>query len=199
MNISKTLHSRLVVGTGTILIALVGSFAVGAVTADAAVISCPWLATCNGTNNDDHITGSDMGTAMYGYDGHDNMWGMAGSDTINAGDQSDFVQGNPGNDEIFGLYGNDSIDYLAYNGHPGGLYGLNNDDTVRGNDGFDYVSGGEGNDEIYGGDNNDKVWAADCSRDYYGGGQGQNDICWYDPGLDVGDGTCEDPRPTYAC
>jgi len=166
--------------------------------ANAAVITCPWLTTCNGTNNDDHMTGSDMGTYIYGYDGHDNIWGMPGSDTINAGDSADYVEGNPGNDEIFGLYGNDSSDYYAYNAHPAGLYGSNDDDIVRGNDGFDLVVGGYGNDYVFGGDNNDMVQVVDCQRDEYSGGQGPSDECWYDAGIDAGDGTCEIKHPIWA-
>lgn len=191
MNDLKKLTSHLSKRTYVTALVAIGFVIGGVGVADAVVKTCVGGGACNGTNGDDHITGNASSNNISALGGHDNAWGKQGNDTMNGGDSADFIEGNPGHDTIYGYTGNDHPDYLAYNGHRGGLWGGWGNDGMHGNAGFDHVVGEGGSDTLAGGPNNDWVYAFDCERDRFSGGGGPSDICWVDLGIDINNGGCE--------
>ena len=74
---------------------------------------------------DNYLEGTELGEAIYGYEGDDTLLGLGGND---------------------GLYGGDEND---------SLYGGNGDDRLLGGEGNDFLDGGSGIDDMEGGNGND--------------------------------------------
>ena len=94
----------------------------------AADINCDIGVPCNGTPEDDELTGTAGQDVMRGLKGKDTMRGLAGQDTEYGGSGNDILYGGKGNDRLVGGDGNDII--------YGGL-------------GADTIQGGTGDDKIY--------------------------------------------------
>src|SRR6267142_2570319 len=92
-----------------------------------------------------------------GTEGNDNISGGADADTINGFGGNDFLAGNNGDDSIVGGAGNDTI------------YGDGGNDWVEGGAGNDLVSGGGGQDNIvfreFGAANADSIGSFDTNWD----------------------------------
>lgn len=87
------------------------------------------MAWLYGTQNDDTLYGyAGQVNYIFGYGGHDRLFGA---------DQTDYLYGGRGNDFLSGLAGNDY------------LYGDDGDDAFNGGAGVDYYSGGTGIDLAY--------------------------------------------------
>ena len=135
------------------------------------------MATYNGTNGNDNLTGGSGNDTLNGGDGNDVLNGGAGNDTIDGGNGNDTLIGGTGNDKLYGRDGDDSLD------------GGDGDDTLDGGNGRDVLRGGAGNDTLYGGDGEDDLDGGDGNDNLYGGasqdtlrGGAGNDL------LDGGDG-----------
>ena len=101
------------------------------------------MATYNGNNGNNILTGGRETDVINGHGGHDILTGGGGTDIIDGGPGTDFIIGNqgadllaggPDADIIWGGNGNDIID-----GGPG-------DDTIYGGTGEDILFGGPGRD-----------------------------------------------------
>ena len=89
------------------------------------------MATINGTNGNDSLTGGSYADSLTGYDGNDTLTGNGGSDTLNGGTGDDSLSGGAGYDLLYGGAGAD---------------------TLVAGDGYNTVYGGAGNDVWLGGD-----------------------------------------------
>src|SRR3954451_17239476 len=67
------------------------------------------MATFNGTNGNDTITGGADNDVINGLDGNDSLLGGDGSDTVSGGAGNDFLSGNAGTDWVEGGAGNDEV------------------------------------------------------------------------------------------
>jgi Ca2+-binding RTX toxin-like protein len=143
-------------------------------------ITCPTEpdgTTCNGTDADDTLVGSDTAKDL--------MWGLGGDDTVYGEGKSDELHGGTGSDKLYGDWGADQLhDDYDYDGVPsvnvlrGGLgddrlnssgarnmqYGSYGNDTMldgsgqgtlRGGPGRDWMGGNAGDDTLYGGSGSD--------------------------------------------
>ncbi len=174
---------------------------------------------CNGTDDNDKMTGDNGMNSMYGHKNDDSMLGGGspdsmsgdeGNDEISGDDGDDFLygdgityaegndtlNGNAGNDQIYGASGHDVIN----GGDSDDLIdGGNGDDILEGGNGNDVIRGGMGFDSITGGPDNDKIYHSDLnllikpdgSKDKIDCGPGQ-DEAWVNT-MDDGDETlnCE--------
>ena len=86
------------------------------------------MATINGTNGNDTLTGGMNGDTINGGNGDDKLLGAAGADTLNGGNGQDALDGGTGNDVLSGGNGEDILD--------GGA----GDDIVRGDNGDDIAA-----------------------------------------------------------
>lgn len=141
----QTLMKRLSILLAVMALAL--TMAAGV--AYAATITCDG-GDCNGTTEDDTITGS------------------VNRDEIDARAGDDFVNARAGFDRVFGQAGVDE------------LYGGGNGDFVGGGPGRDTVVGGSGEDGMYGADGDDRIDAADGIRDRRVDGGPVFDVCIID-------------------
>lgn len=103
------------------------------------------MATINGTNNNDTLSGGGQDDLINGLDGNDVLDGGNGNDTIN---------GDAGNDQLFGGGGTDTL-----NGSTGNdsLYGGSSSDFLSGGADNDLLNGGSSGDTLSGGDGIDTV------------------------------------------
>src|SRR3954466_4987376 len=67
------------------------------------------MATFNGTNGNDTITGGADADLINGNGGNDSLLGGDGTDTVSGGAGNDFVSGNAGTDWVEGGAGNDEV------------------------------------------------------------------------------------------
>ena len=136
-------------------------------------ISCtPDAFLCEGTTEDDSMSG----TA-----GYDNMNGYVGNDKLNGYGDSDDMNGDAGNDTLNGGPGND---YLGDRAGTNTLNGVTGSDTFFANYGeIAEVSGGRGKDYVYAGDENE--FGGVSAKDTINCGAGHGTVSSYDPGLDV--------------
>src|SRR3954471_16991607 len=67
------------------------------------------MATFNGTEGNDTITGGADADLINGNAGNDSLLGGDGSDTVTGGAGNDFVSGNTGTDWVEGGAGNDEV------------------------------------------------------------------------------------------
>jgi Ca2+-binding RTX toxin-like protein len=100
---------------------------------------------CNGSGDDDTMSGTMGDDEIQGYGGNDIIDGHLGHD---------WMQGNEGDDVIFGSEGNDRI-----SGGPGndGLWGSLGHDLIYGEDGNDMIGGSQDSDSLIGGRGADKI------------------------------------------
>ncbi|MFC4312738.1 Ig-like domain-containing protein [Steroidobacter flavus] len=91
------------------------------------------MATNNGSNGDDIITGTSGADQLNGGAGNDTLYGGDGSDRLNGGSGNDTLDGGSGSDILNGDSGNDILVYrLAENVGTGDLYtGGAGIDTIR--------------------------------------------------------------------
>ncbi|MDH4583202.1 tandem-95 repeat protein, partial [Pseudomonas sp. BN415] len=97
------------------------------------------MATVNGNENDNVLTGTGSADILNGLGGNDTLRGEAGSDLLDGGSGDDQLDGGIGADFLLGGGGNDI------------LLGGAGDDSVSGGDGNDLIDGGAGNDNMAGG------------------------------------------------
>ena len=138
----------------------------------AAVIECPHgVAICNGTDEDDLITGTTDDAVIHGLGGNDYIIGWAlnnfiygddGNDTLIGGNYHDGLYGGNGSDSYDGRDGHDTI-YEDY--HNEGSF-VNNDDIISGGIGHDFIFSGEGSDKINGGPGSDFIKPSPDWRDF---------------------------------
>ena len=74
----------------------------------AAVITCTG-GRCEGTNEDDVITGTDQRDRIFALAGFDDVFAGAGEDELNGGSGGDDLGGDDNNDTYFGGNGNDQL------------------------------------------------------------------------------------------
>jgi Ca2+-binding RTX toxin-like protein len=135
------------------------------------------MATINGTNNNDWLSGTAGADSIFGFNGQDTLKGGGGADRLDGGahwdtaiyaDSSapvtvDLAQGRgyggtAEGDTLFsieGVWGSGYGDTLLGNYLANDLYGLDGDDVLWGGDGGDYIDGGGGNDHLKGGGGDD--------------------------------------------
>jgi hypothetical protein len=147
----------------------------------AAVVQCVAGAPCEGTDQDDQITGTNDTDVVYAYGGNDFVKGYDGHDVL----YGDGEIGNDGNDRLEGGWGNDLLDG---SGGYDRLYGDRGRDTIYAVEnpfmpGIDYVRGGWDSDEIF---------AVDGVKDTIRCDLGVSDDVWYDAQDVIADpGDCE--------
>jgi hypothetical protein len=71
------------------------------------------MATFNGTNYDDIITGGSDGDIISGGKGNDTLSGSHGNDSLSGGDGNDTLSGGKGNDSIFGGKDEDTAVFMS--------------------------------------------------------------------------------------
>jgi Ca2+-binding RTX toxin-like protein len=138
------------------------------------------MATINGTNSNDTLTGFGGADQINGLGGNDSLDGRAGNDRLDGGagnDQANYEsssvrlevdlrtgQARQGSDtdtlisiENIGgttvgdsIIGNDLNNQLLGRGGNDGLFGLGGDDVMFGGDGGDFLNGGAGKDILHG-------------------------------------------------
>jgi Ca2+-binding RTX toxin-like protein len=112
------------------------------------------MATFNGSNGRNNITGTSSADDVYARGGNDTVGAGGGDDTIYGGTGNDSLLGEAGNDIIFGedgadqLFGGDGADTLD---------GGTGNDALNGGVGDDLLIGGAGTDTIVGGEGIDTV------------------------------------------
>ena len=101
------------------------------------------MATYNGNNGNNILTGGRADDVINGHGGHDILTGGGGTDIIDGGPGTDFIIGNQGTDFLGGgpdadiIWGGNGNDVII--GGPG-------DDTIYGRTGDDILFGGPGRD-----------------------------------------------------
>lgn len=195
---------RLTAFVGVLVVGALGSTALVATAADAALVQAP---TCGGTkativSNASTVMGTagrdvivatgSSGQRILSGGGNDLICGSAAVDFVVAGDGDDMIFAGAGNDVVDGGNGNDTIDGGVGNDILSG--GIGNDtlaggagnDTVSGNAGADRVHGGGGSDSLSGNEGDDRI-LGDEGDDRLLGGDG-NDVLNGDGGADRIDG-----------
>lgn len=129
--------------------------------------------------------------------------GTDGNDTIYGTDDTEIIDAKGGSDRVYGRDGNDSLagDSDFFPGEdrfpPGSQTLLDGNDVVLGGPGGDSITGNGGSDVLSGDDGNDAIFAAELSlrpgRDYVFGGRGDDHILQANDGyfdyIDCGEGT----------
>jgi Ca2+-binding RTX toxin-like protein len=139
---------RTVLLLATTVLALI---AAGGIALAATPITCT-INPCDGTTDDDQITGTVNAETING---------KAGNDEIFARDANDTLNGDEGNDTMHGELGDD------------GLNGGDGTDQLFGDNGRDRLNGGAGNDTLDGGPETADVsscsdyYATNCSDTYF--------------------------------
>lgn len=141
------------------LVGLVVGITGGVLVADASTFTCTGPNPCNGTSDNDSITGRQV---------HDQIHGREGSDAVNSLGENDDITGDQGPDALYGNYGQDDIEGNANNewwtclgGGDCGIDGQDGADTLDGGNDSDAIRGGSGDDVINGGSGDsayDKCW-----------------------------------------
>jgi len=158
------------------------------------------MATINGNDRNNRLTGTQEGDTINGFGGNDRIYARGGDDAIRGGDGRDYIDGGSGRDIMDGdagndrLYGRDGNDGMAggqgndrlwggngddqMNGGTGNdrLWGENGNDLLNGNEGDDRLWGGKGNDELYGFSQNPDSKVQDNGNDQLWGGEGDDQI-----------------------
>lgn len=147
----------------------------------------------------DGITGHEHEDWIHGGDGNDYMDGEGLNDALHGDNHSDYGTAGPGNDfssssivcdqpgeqHFGGVCGGGGDDRILSGGNTTTLNGEGGDDAVEGGGGDDALKGGGGKDRLKGVSGDDWLYADDGTRDYtVQGGDGNNDICIVDFGLD---------------
>ena len=101
------------------------------------------MATYNGNNGNNILTGGRADDVINGYGGHDILTGGGGTDIIDGGPGTDFIIGNQG------------VDALAGGPDADIIWGGNGQDLIFGGPGDDTIYGGSGNDILFGGPGRD--------------------------------------------
>jgi Ca2+-binding RTX toxin-like protein len=172
----------LLVGTMTLALVLVGGVAL------ADNIICTPNTRCDGTPQDDFITGTNDLDVIDALAGDDVVNAEDGADIVDTGDGEDFVDGAGGDDLIEGGKGADN------------LLGAEDEDQVFGAGGPDFIdlagadtAGSE--DRGFGGPGNDTIDAFDGNKDEVNCGKGTRDKVFFDKVLDTITRNCEIKRP----
>lgn len=103
------------------------------------------MATFNGNNFSNVITGTSSG---------DDVYAGGGNDTVRSGDGNDTIFGGTGADSLLGEAGND---FIAGEGGSDRLFGGDGLDTLSGGTGNDSLDGGAGDDLLIGGTGTDTL------------------------------------------
>ena len=148
-----------------------------------------------GGNGADQIFGMAGNDTADGGNGADKIWGNSGADTLSGGAGADTLSGGGDNDTLYGGTGNDSLDgnsgddFLFGEDGDDGLIGSSGNDQLFGGSGNDDLSGGSGDDQLDGGVGNDTL-AGGTGADVLTGGSGTDrlDGGKGDDQLDGGDG-----------
>ena len=128
------------------------------------VINCTGSSTCNGTPDNDQITGTDRPETILADKGRDSVSALDGPDVVVASLGNDEADGGLGRDRITGGSGDDQRD--ASEAMLGtGLLGNCGPDRVSGGPGADDVTGSGGRDRLFGNSDNDVLDSADNLRD----------------------------------
>ncbi|MEX0832551.1 MAG: calcium-binding protein [Actinomycetota bacterium] len=130
----------------------------------AAVIVCAG-GPCDGTPQDDQITGSESSDQIRGFERNDDIWGNGSNDTISGGPNRDTISGGNGGDRL------------------------------RGNAGLDDLTGDAGLDWLFGHGANDTIDAQDGQADHVVDGGSGYDTCFIDTGIDLNVVNCEVINP----
>lgn len=194
-----TLSDTALTGRGADTLASIESAALtgggAANTIDAASFS--GVASIDGGEGDDVITGGIAGDRLAGGGGDDTISGRGGTDTATGGEGADRLLGGAGADDLAGGFGDDLL--LGGNGADALDGGAGNDrldgeagddelaggadaDDLRGADGIDTMAGGEADDSLAGGPGGDRL-NGDNGSDTLDGGDG-NDYVAGDGGDD---------------
>ncbi|MEM6624138.1 MAG: DUF4114 domain-containing protein [Pseudomonadota bacterium] len=126
---------------------------------------------------------------LFGGNGNDKLFGMAGHDSVSGGDGADILRGNSGDDSLGGgtgsdvLYGGKGDDTLGGSGGDDALYGDSGNDKLFGGAGVDQLTGGSGDDALDGGSGHDTLDGG-SGVDSLEGGLG-NDVLKGGSGSDV--------------
>lgn len=190
-------------GMTVVMVALAGM-------ALAAVIACTG-GRCEGTNDPDEITGSDLRDRIFALDGQDRVFAGAGEDDLNGGNGGDILSGQTENDTYFGGRGDDDLSELRPFGAVAGgddeMNGGRNNDFMEGGRGDDVLRGQEasedassapdviiptmfgdsGDDELYGGPGNDGLSGDEDTDEHYGGDGNDFIDATEDPAADAPD------------
>jgi Ca2+-binding RTX toxin-like protein len=121
-------------------------------------------ATIVGTDDDDHLIGTNGPDFIIGGGGSDHLEGRRGRDTLCGGPGNDLLKGGLGPDRLMGESGNDVV--------RGGLHS----DLVRGGSGYDALFGGRGDDVVWGGPGSDSLYGGP-GEDVLRGAAGR-DVCF---------------------
>ena len=139
---------------------------------------------CNGTDQPDILTGTNVANDIRGLAGNDIIDARAGDDQLNGGDGADALYGQADNDTVYGGPGNDNFKTqfqvdpngpdrspnppfgAGVNGGPGNdtIYGESGDDDLVGNAGADILDDGASSndwDRAFGGTGKDTATVAD--------------------------------------
>ncbi len=103
------------------------------------------MATINGDNSDNSLTGTGSSDTISGLGGNDTIDGRNGNDLIYGGDGDDQIAGGSGDDTIYGDDGADLLDGGANNDQ---IFGGAGNDTITGGTGSDTLDGGAGIDTL---------------------------------------------------
>lgn len=122
----------------------------------AANIVCTGF-PCNGTEDNDVIDATNLGSGAF------EIQGLGGNDVILGSDFSHNLDGGDGNDELVGGSGGEA------------LVGGRGNDKASGNGGDDGISGGPGADTLSGGAENDRIFG-DEGNDRLSGGSGDDEL-----------------------
>lgn len=124
------------------------------------------VATINGGDGNDTLTGSINGDTLNGENGADTLFGQDGNDTLSGGQNNDVLWGGADNDTLNGNNGSDVL-----NGGTGNdkLFGNGGDDVLKGSTGDDTLSGNAGADQLIGGGGRDILLIDDADTVIDGG------------------------------
>ncbi len=132
-----------------------------------------------GTENGDHLRGTDDDNFIFGGDGNDRIRSGRGDDDLQGGADNDLLFGQSGNDVLDGgadndfLFGQHGDDILDGGSGDDRLFGDRGNDHLAGGTGRDYIHSGSGNDLAFGGDGEDKITAG-AGNDILSGGMGDD-------------------------
>jgi hypothetical protein len=138
----------LLLATTTLTLIVAGGIALAATDINCAVVGNP----CNGTPEDDKITGTADAEIINGQAGNDEILALDAIDTLNGEDGDDTIHGELGDDVLNGGDGTDQ------------LFGDNGRDRLNGGAGNDTLAGGP---ETADASNCSDYYASNCSDTYF--------------------------------
>ena len=157
----------------------------------AATVNCQMRVDCEGTDEPDHLIGTNKADFMNAKQDDDLLVGFRGADEM-VGDipprgAADSTT-TDGDDELIGYRGPDT------------LIGFGGSDYLRGGRGDDLIEATEqsdnpGQDTVRGSSDQDLILAVDGSKDTIFCGRGEEDEVIFDKGLDVVADNCELQKP----